>query len=529
MNISLTLLFVLFSIHLNAQVGEAQLDQNNVSAHISDVGSYFYDYTNSSLGYEVPKGSGRHVINSAQFWFGAKDAFDQIYFVQGGVPSQGTDVFNGPISGPATYNLPEYQDRWSNSIWKICQSDIDQFRLWWQCSSGLLTTGCATVDAPSNEVLNTIFSWPAHGDLTSGQSYYLAPFWDFNGDAEYDPSNGDYPLIKGCCAVYMIQNDAAEAHSYTDSDSMGIEIHSMFYQYETTDYLNDVTFVDLKIVNKSNTNYKEFIHSVVVDAGIGNSSDDYYGCDSTNNCMFFYNSDNDDEDMLPNLGYGLDPPAIGIVSLKETMTASVPYTVSAIDVSAKWNLMQGLNYDGTPWVNPDLNPTQFVFSGNPNIPSEWSASSEGLPAGDARGIASHNHGVFSSGDVIRQSYAIIYARDGDHLSNVQHILNNASAIKTFYENESDAPCSDVMWNVNEINEHDFQMYPNPSNGMVYLINEDMLQIGLMVSDIHGKVLTELTPTNSQMIELNLSNQSRGVYFIHIQSEGGTSVQRIVIN
>ncbi len=525
----ITLLFALFSSQLHAQINSVQLDHNNVSAHISDVGTYFYDFSNSSLGYEVPKGSGRHTVNSVQFWFAAKDPFNEIYFSQGGDPSQGADIFNGPVSGPGTYNSVEYQDRWSNSIWKICQSDIDQFRLWWQCTNGLLTTGCEMVDAPSNYVLQTIDEWPAHGDLTLGQSYYLAPFWDFNSDGQYNPEYGDYPLIKGCCAVYMIQNDAAESHSFTDSDSMGIEIHTMFYQYETTDYLNDVTFVDLKIINRSNIHYTEFIHSIVVDAEIGNASDDYYGCDSTNNCMVFYNADNDDQDMFPYLGYGLDPPAIGVVSLEEMMTSCVPYNVSGIDVTAKWNLMKGLAHDGTPWVDPDANPTQFVFSGNPNIPSEWSALSDGAPAGDARGISSHNNGVFISDDVILETYAITYARNGDHLSNVQDILNSALAIKTFYENESDIPCSGATWNVNELNDYDIHMYPNPSTGTVHLINQDQLQLGITVSDAQGKILKELPPFNNQMFELNLSDQGAGIYFVHIQSESGTVVQRIVID
>ncbi|MDZ7774772.1 MAG: hypothetical protein U5L09_03725 [Bacteroidales bacterium] len=34
---------------------------------------------------------------------------------------------------------------------------------------------------------------PAHGAFSKGQSYYLAPFYDADGDGNYNPMNGDYP------------------------------------------------------------------------------------------------------------------------------------------------------------------------------------------------------------------------------------------------------------------------------------------------------------------------------------------------
>ena len=525
LKIFLITLFVLSVHYSNSQINSKVLDHNNVSAHISDAGTYFLDYTNQNMGYEVPKGSGRHTIYSTQFWFAAKNTQNEIHFVQGGIPNEGSDVFNGPISNPGTYNTPEYQDKWSNSIWRICQSDIDQFKKQFLCNQD---PNCHDVFHISNEVMQTLISWPAHGDVSSGQSFYLAPFFDYNSDGIYDPFQGDYPIIKGCCAVYMIQNDAAEPHSYTNTDPIGIEQHIMFYQYKTWDYLNDVTFIDITTINRSNTNYPEFNHSIVVDANIGNPVDDYYGCDSLNNLTYYYNADNDDEDGSQQLGYGVNPPAIGIVSLENNMTSSAPYTDGGLSVSNKWNLMKGLKADGSSWLNPNSIETKYVFSGNPNISSEWSALSVGHPPGEAKGISSIDYGSFNSGDTMKQSYAITYAREGDHLDNVQSIIDMTSDVKSFYENESDIPCTDGTTSLEKQDDFNVTISPNPSSGIVNISNHDKTHLSLIVYDLQGDILKEKPFSIESSFDINLSNQSNGVYFFHLKTKAANTVKKIVI-
>lgn len=508
---TLLVFLTLQAFGLKAQINSTHLNHNNVSAYISDIGTYFFDYSNATMGYEVPKGSNRFAIYSTQFWFAGKDNLGEIHFVQGGSPSQGTDLFNGPISDPGTYDTQQYLDLWENSIWEICQSEIDAYRLWWACDYGLLTPAeCQSVNPPSFEIMAKIYSWPAHGNVTLGQAYFLAPYFDYNFDGQYKPEDGDYPLIKGCCATYMIQNDAAQSHSYTNTDSLGIEIHTMFYQYETLDYLNDVTFVDIKAINRSTNDYTEFSHSIVVDADLGNYSDDYYGCDSLNDCMFFYNGDNNDENNAFYLGYGIDPPAIGVVSLEKEMTSCVAYN-SGATINAKWNLMHGLAANGNPWVDPNMNTTSYVYSGNPNIPSEWSAYSTGAQMGDARGISSHNYGSFNSGDVITQSYAILYARDGDHLENVQHINDLSSDVKTFYDSNVGVACSDEELGVKKATLNQLLIYPNPSSGIFYVKNKQKTPMNLSVFDATGKIVYEINSVNQETFMLNLTNQSKGIY------------------
>lgn len=521
---SLVISLVFLNVSI-CQVNSTNLEHNNVSAHISDAGTFFYDFVNQKRGYEVPKSSGLSPIYSTQIWFAAKDAQGEIHFTQGGMPNEGNDIFNGPISNPGTYSTLDYQNKWNNSIWNICQTDIDNFKLQFLCN---LDPNCNEVYPLTNEVIQTINSWPAHGNVNSGQSFYLAPFFDYNSDGYYDPTSGDYPIIKGCCATYMIQNDAANQHSYTNSDSIGIEIHTMLYQYKTWDYLNEATFIDILAINKSNTNYPEFIHSIAMDADIGNPDDDYFGCDSLKNLTYFYNADNDDVAGLQILGYGVNPPAIGIVNLHKNMTSSVPYSDFGLSISNKWNLMDGIKADGSPWFNPNSVETKYVFSGNPNIPNDWSAVSVGHSDFEAKSLSSVNYGSFNVGDTLKQSYAIIYAREGNHLENVQKIIDFASDVQYFFDNESDFPCTNGTMNLEIQKDYNITISPNPTSGIVNIINYDENSLTISVLDLQGKIILKNPVSNSESIQIDLNNQRSGVYFFHFKTQSGHSVKKVII-
>lgn len=516
--------------NLFGQLDSTSLNQNNVSAFVSDEGTFFYDYENQQKGYEVPKGSGVHALKTMQFWFAAKDANGQVHFSQGGVPGQGTDIFNGPISDPGSYNSQQYQDNWEKSVWTICQSTIDNYISTYECN---MDPDC-TDDPPSmtNDELDMINSWPAHGEWTDGQSFYLAPFYDYpnsngSGDGIYDPSQGDVPIIKGCCATYTIQNDERKLHTLTNTDPIGIELHITFYQYRTWDYLNDVTFVDIKAINYSGQDYPEFVHSVAIDAALGNETDDYFGCDSTSNTMYFYNADNNDENGSTSLGYGQNPPAIGVVGLNQNMTSCAPYSGNE-SVGEKWNLMNGKMANGTPWVHPNGFETQYVYSGNPNNSSEWSEMGEVNNPGNAQGLLSVDLGNFNDGDTLKQSYAIVYSRDGDHINNVQSLIDNAISAKSFYVNDSDVPCTEGTWGIEEHNNLNITIAPNPSSGIIHINNPATNNLSISVYDLQGKVVDKHSKSNKKVIDIDLSESQSGIYLVHVKTQDKMVNRKIVI-
>jgi hypothetical protein len=510
---------VLFVQSIHSQV---ILDHNNVSANISSSGTFFNNFNAGLAGYEVPKGSGLSTIFGAQFLFGAQDVNGSIYITSGGYPNNPSDIFSGPIS--TAYSDSAYINRWKDKLWKICKGDIDQFRLWWLCNNGQLTSGCDTVTVPNLEALNVIYDWPAHGDVSVGESYWLAPFYDFNSDGQYNPDDGDYPLIKGCCATYMIQNDATGSHTYSNTqDSMGIEVHTMIYAYNTADEINDATFIDVTVYNRGLVNYYLFKMGLLVDADLGNYTDDFFGCDSSLNTMLFYNADNDDES---DMGYGANPPAIGIISLEQPMASfQKPGIVFGTPTERKqqyWNILNGLNEDGTPYIHPNGYPTKYVFSGDPTVPTDWTAAGIGYSAADCRGLMMSPSLYLANGQSVSNTYAIVYERSGgNYLENASALLNRIpfylNAVQTNLENQ----CQDAFLGMEEAlaEEKGFVLFPNPATDFIeFSSNQGDLDGNLEIVDLAGNVVQKESVVNQTSVNLNVKYLHSGVYFIRYQDK-----------
>lgn len=527
---TLLLSFVaVYSLHAQSQAYYDTINHNNTSGLISSEGTVFEDMDNGTPGYEVPKGSGLHAIYSTQFWFAAKDSLGNIRTSLGGHSQQGHDVYPGPYSYYHNYDSTYYAN-YGEAIWSICQAEIDEYVAWWECDVGLTTVGCGSISVPSNQILTKINSWPAHGNIANGEDYFQAPFYDRDGDGSYDPTQGDVPLIKGCCATYMIQNDDTGIHTQSGTDPIGLEIHSMFYHYKTWNYLNDVTFVEVTTKNTGPDHYTDFTYGVRVDAALGNIFDDSFGCDSTTNMMYFYNSDNDDDSF-----YGIDPPAIGVVALDQPMnnctTGSTGFSVGEI-----WNVMNGLEPLGTPIMHPDGYPTTYTFSDDPNDPTGWSQYATGNLTNDTRGMMTSNHGPIAGVDnygwtmpeEVTQTYAILYARNGDHLQNVQQLFLDAADVKDFHDNDSDIPCEGWWWSLDEVQSSNFSVYPNPVSDIVNVNNDLGLEMNLAVLNIEGKIVYSEKQVGTNAY-IDVSSLNTGIYLLQITSDAGSFVKRLVIN
>ncbi|NRA12462.1 MAG: T9SS type A sorting domain-containing protein [Crocinitomicaceae bacterium] len=128
---------------------------------------------------------------------------------------------------------------------------------------------------------------------------------------------------------------------------------------------------------------------------------------------------------------------------------------------------------------------------------------------------------------VKQTYAILYARTGDHLQNVQQLLSDAAEVKNFYDNDSDTPCEGWWWGVDELQTTDFSIYPNPASNQLTIENGLGLDMQVSLMNIEGKaVLTnEITVTSSSIDVLSLN---AGIYLGQIAAESGNMVKRVVI-
>lgn len=73
----------------------------------------------------------------------------------------------------------------------------------------------------------------------------------------------------------------------------------------------------------------------------------------------------------------------------------------------------------------------------------------------------------------------------------------------------------------------FKIYPNPSNGMFSLIVEQDIE-DIEITDLSGKIIKSISNITQSQMEIDLSSQSAGVYFIKAVSDNGVATKKIIL-
>lgn len=300
------LLFFLVFTDGRAQTTAAYgfLDTNNVKARVSSDGNHFWDYQGLPVQafseYEVPKWSNKHTIFTNALWIGGLDSTGQLYLSGQRYRDNGEDYTLGPLSTDGNLSTDPQTINAYNAVWIVSRYQIEQHIAWANDPSSM----------PGYTTPADILDWPAHGDTTKNQSYYLAPFIDVNGNGKYDPQNGDYPKIRGDQAIYFIFNDAGSPNTETGGIPLGIEVHGMAYAFycPQSPAFHHAVFMNYKIINRSNRDYHDTYLGLFTDFDIGVSHNDYAGTDVQRGSIFGYNGTAKDSSSQTN-HYGLNPPA----------------------------------------------------------------------------------------------------------------------------------------------------------------------------------------------------------------------------
>jgi hypothetical protein len=553
----------------------ANLDINNVSAHI-DLEVLFQDRSNAVAGFNVPKQNSvndpyLNSIYAANLWVAGKDQNGDVRTYSPTFGAGGSDA--GPISD----NYPFYSERWDR-VWKVNQFEIDDFIAWYNNPSNY----------PGYVIPEAIMSWPGNG-YESGQASQLAPFYDMDGDGVYDPTSGDYPLIKGQQAVYFIKNDMRSLHDYS-SYPLGIEIHGMAYAYDcpSDSAINHTVFLNYKIYNRSVSNYEDVYTGLWADLDIGNSGDDYIGCDVSRGAFYGYNGDGNDEDGSGIEGYGIHPPAQSVVFLKGPLADNdgidnpltvniqnaldsngIPYAGlgvgygdgivdneylglkhfmyhgTAINNSiGYYNLLQGLYEDGSPLLASDgVTPAKYIFPENSDplfwgtegvVVSPWSEISVGNTPGDRRGVGSTGPFTMQAGEMIELDLAFVFGRDYQNTGNTAGIMvmqERIDSIRSYYLNDFQSVCGGTLATGIATNEkqkeNELMVYPNPFSNQ-FMVNYQLANTTaqLKVFNMYGKLVSNQVITKQNTL-IDLSNEASGIYFVQI-TDGATRITKKMV-
>lgn len=491
------------------------LDYNNVSALVGSSGVQFSNTQSSIAAYEVPKGSGLKTIYAAAFWFAG---IDQNGVLRNSNPkyTPASDVFTGPYSTTSSYSDPQYFSKYQYSNWYVTNYDI--------------VNHIQNYMQPGYVVPASIANWPGNGDLALGVANNLAPFIDVDGDNIYNPMLGDHPDIRGDVATYVIMNDASAVHTETGGESMGIEVHLMFYQYISDDFLNNTTFINMRVFNRGAYTYENFKVGLYMDADLGNYADDYFGSYSSKNLVYIYNADSDDENNAGSPGYGINPPCMGVTSLN-TNFSSAGYYTSAINypyndpssANEVWNVMNARWNNGTPWAS------NFPLDGNPYTGTGTTEVGLSNPGGDRRMVMNFDSVQMFPGGSLCEDFAILYNRGNDNLHSVQTVIDLADSVKLFYDNQLEYNCNQVTASITENTADQFIIYPNPNTGNFSIKpSENMEAFELVISDPSGRVLQRERYGKDEIVGVDLKDY-KGICFVSVISNNSILTQRVIIN
>lgn len=283
---------------------------NNVRAILTTGGDVWTE--NAKGKYIVPKKENSEdevsSLYSGAVWIGGLDPGGNLKLAASDYRNASEfDFFAGPLDENGATDK-EVCDRWDIHF-KVLGSEIDRHKAAYNLAVK------KEVSLNCDSIPEGVKYWPGKGNPYFYEKYGfnlpanadLAPFFDQNEDTEYDPCDGDYPIIhmvapeaKGECPpgvyademFFWVYNDAGGAHTKSHGAPIQMEIQVESFAWTTNDEINDMTFQRYKLINKAISDIKDCYFAWWVDPDLGCYEDDYVGCvPPPVNLMYVYNMD----------------------------------------------------------------------------------------------------------------------------------------------------------------------------------------------------------------------------------------------
>jgi hypothetical protein len=244
------------------------LEFNNVKALIHSGGNLWQIAGQNLSQYEIPKGSGIMALFTSALWLGGIDINGQLKIAAVRY-REGQDYWTGPLTTTGDAEIVPSECEKYDRHFVVTQDEVRLFDSWFK--AGLADaadgTNIQATKFPDYEIPLSILEWPAHGNPSIGQDYYLAPFYDRDENGTYEPEKGDYPwydiekevncrtdrtvTLFGDQTVWWVMNDKGNIHTETGANPLGMEIRCQAFAFATNDEINDMTFYNYELVNRS--------------------------------------------------------------------------------------------------------------------------------------------------------------------------------------------------------------------------------------------------------------------------------------
>ena len=285
---------------------QTDLDINNVRTTIMGGGDMWWNLADAR--YEIPKDGNRHSMFAGALWIGGVDDGGQLKVAAMTYRQSGNDFWTGPLD-EVTATITAADCAVWDQHFKVTREEVELH----------VANHTTNPGYEESQIPESIKNWPARGNYIAGDRE-LAPFYSPNGNLYYTPSEGDYPdynisgtnddaSLFGDQTLWWVFNDKGNIHTETEAEPLGLEIHAQAFGFTADNEVNDMTFYNYRIINRSTTPLNNTYFGQWVDPDLGYYLDDYVGCDVGLGLGFCYNGDAEDEGAA---GYGFNPPAIGV-------------------------------------------------------------------------------------------------------------------------------------------------------------------------------------------------------------------------
>lgn len=508
-------------------VATRTLETNDIRATVHADGILFSRPDALRPGYETPPGSGAHTLFGASLWIGGIDERGRLRQAAMTYRQRGSDFFPGPIRMTGQAAHPQFWNR----IYFIDRAMVESHRN---------LQGPLERRAKSGDIPDAILQWPANGP--QGFDPVLAPFVDLNQNNRYDPDEGEYPYFEGDEALYMIFNDAYDAHTESLGRPLKVEVHATVYAYwprtgqPRKEVLNNTIFVDYRIINRSSHTYDPLYLGQWVDFDIGGFYDDYIGTDPNRNMCYGYNADDWDSSSDSITGYGDTPPAQAMVFLNQPMRSAVHYRnvrgtndgIPGRNEYHYYNYLRGRFLDGTE------RPQTHSFPGNP-CTGQGGTTQIGSEPYDQRMVAGSGPFRLAPGENIKLSIAFVTGprpqAGGGSRSSVCSLQQYVDQLRVFasQREEKSVRHSDML------SEQAFQVYPNPvAQGEAFFLESSDRCVGselqtVQLLDQAGRMIRELQPiSEASTVRISTQNLAPGIYALRLYDRNGSVAHRQVV-